>query len=169
MTDKNPCQKGSLGEIAVCKELVKLGYEVFVQFGSHSKVDLILLDENYIPVKIQIKSVTSANGIVTIYSNKTCLNPKYNHKYSSSQIDIFAVYILDLDLVFYIPANQLLVNSRLSKFRISEARNGQSKKVRYVEDFLDFKKALRDCTPHTQTVLAVGDETVQTTTLAGGW
>ena len=28
-----------------------------------------------------------------------------------------------------------------------------------------FKKALRDYTPHTQTVLAVGDEIVQTTTL----
>lgn len=28
------------------------------------------------------------------------------------------------------------------------------------------EKALRDYTPHTQTVLAVGDEIVQTTTLA---
>ena len=30
---------------------------------------------------------------------------------------------------------------------------------------INVKKALRDCTPHAQTGLAVGDETVQTTTL----
>jgi len=32
-------------------------------------------------------------------------------------------------------------------------------------DILYFKKALRDYTPHAQTVSAVGDEIVQTTTL----
>jgi hypothetical protein len=30
---------------------------------------------------------------------------------------------------------------------------------------LNERKALRDCTPHAQTDFAVGDETVQTTTL----
>ena len=30
---------------------------------------------------------------------------------------------------------------------------------------INVKRALRDCTPHTQTDTAVGDETVQTTTL----
>ena len=53
---------------------------------------------------------------------------------------------------------------KTSKFRLSETKNGQTKFVRYVNDYLNFKKALRDCTPHTQPVSAVGDETVQTTT-----
>ncbi len=49
-------------------------------------------------------------------------------------------------------------------FRLSPRKNGQKKNVRYVRDYLTFKKALRDYTPHAQTVSAVGDEIVQTTT-----
>jgi hypothetical protein len=52
----NPNQKGTLGEIAVCKELIKLDYNVFVEFGNHSKVDLIALDKEFKTYKIQIKA-----------------------------------------------------------------------------------------------------------------
>ena len=165
MRDNNPNQKGTLGEIAVCKELAKLGYSVFVEFGSHSKIDLIVLDEEFCAYKIQIKATNSKNNIVEVYSTKTCLNPKYNSIYTTKQVDIFAVYVCDLDAVFYVTAKELLRNGKISKFRLSESKNGQKKFVRYVRDYLDFRKALRDCTPRAQTDLAVGDETVQTTTL----
>ena len=161
----NPNIKGTLGEIAVCKELIKLGYGVFVEFGSHSKVDLIILDEEYKTYKIQVKAVYSSNETVEVYSIKSCLNPKYNSTYTIEQIDIFAVYVIDKDFVFYVSAKEILKNGKSSKFRLSESKNGQKKFVRYVKDYLDFKKALRGYTPHTQTVSAVGDEIVQTTTL----
>lgn len=166
----NPNKKGTLGEIAVCKELVRLGYEVFVELGSHSKIDLIVLDEHYRACKVQIKTTRSKNDLVEVYSVKNCLNPKYNSTYSVEQIDLFAVYVCDIDLVFYVTAKEILKNGKSSKFRLSDSKNGQKKYVRYVKDYLDFKKALRDCTPHTQTDSAVGDETVQTTTLySSGW
>jgi hypothetical protein len=165
MTIDNPNKKGTLGEIAVCKELLQLGYNVFVELGGHSKVDLIALDENYKTYKIQVKTVKSRDEVVQVYSIKNCLNPKYNSTYTSKQVDIFAVYIIDTDSVFYVTTKELLTNSKSSKFRLSASKNGQNKNVRYVRDYLDFKKALRDCTPHTQTEIAVGDETVQTTTL----
>ncbi len=164
MLVNNPYKVGTLGEVAVCKELLRLGYDVFVEFGSHSKVDLVVLDEEYKAYKIQIKTTISRNDIVQVYSIKKCLNPKYNSTYTTEQLDIFAVYVLDQDLVFYVTAKELLRNGKCSKFRLSEAKNGQRKYVRFVRDYLNFKKALRDCTPHTQTGLAVGDETVQTTT-----
>lgn len=164
MSISNPNKKGALGEIAVCKELVKLGYDVFIEYGSHSKVDTIILDEYFKPFKIQIKTAVSRNGVAQVYSVKNCLNPKYNSVYTIQQIDIFAVYVQDRDCVFYITAKELLKNGKCSKFRFSECRNGQKKNVRYVRDYLDFKKALRDCTPRAQTASAVGDEPVQTTT-----
>jgi hypothetical protein len=34
----------------------------------------------------------------------------------------------------------------------------------FCNNFKFYKKALRDCTPHTQTASAAGDEPVQTTT-----
>ncbi len=161
----NPNKKGTLGEIAVCKELIQLGYEVFVELGNHSKIDLIVLDENYRTGKVQIKTAKSNKDVVEVYSVKNCLNPKYNSTYSTKQVDIFAVYVFDKDLVFYISAKEILKNGKSSKFRLSESKNGQKKNVRYVKDYLNFKKALRDCMPHVQTVLAVDDEPVQTTTL----
>lgn len=154
-----------MGEIAVCKELVKLGYSVFVEYGNYSKIDLIALDKEFKTYKIQIKATNSKNGLVEVYSTKNCLNPKYNSTYTVKQVDVFAVYIIDRDLVFYISAKELLKNGKVSKYRLSESKNGQKKFVRYVKDYLHFERALRDYTPHTQTVLAVGDEIVQTTTL----
>ncbi|HRH43978.1 MAG TPA: group I intron-associated PD-(D/E)XK endonuclease [Pyrinomonadaceae bacterium] len=162
----NPNKKGTLGEIAVCKELLKLGYSVFFEFGNASKVDLIVLDDNYITYKIQVKTVDSKNEVITVYSIKNCLNPKYNSTYTTDQVDIFAVYVRNKDLVFYVSAKEVLQNSKASKFRLSETKNGQKQNVRYVNDYLDFERALRDYTPHTPTDNAVGDEIVQTTTLA---
>ncbi|MGI8470436.1 MAG: group I intron-associated PD-(D/E)XK endonuclease [Pyrinomonadaceae bacterium] len=165
MSLDNPTQKGTLGEIAVCKNLIQLGYKVFVEFGNFSKIDLIVLDDEFEVYKIQVKAVESKNEVATIYSIKTCLNPKYNSIYTVHQVDVFAVYIIDRDLVFYVSAKEILKNGKASKFRLSKSKNGQKKKVRYVEDYLNFEKALRDYTPHTQTVSAAGDEIVQTTTL----
>ena len=160
----NPNKKGTLGEIAICKDLLRQGYDLFFGFGNHSKVDLIALDENYNLYKIQVKAVSSFNDAVSVYSIKTCLNPKYNSSYTIRQVDIFAVYLIDRNLVFYVSAKEILENGKCSKFRLSASKNGQKKNVRYVEDYLDFKKALRDYTPHVQTLRKTDDEIVQTTT-----
>lgn len=122
------------------------------------------MDENFKAYKVQVKAVDSTNGYVSVYSNKNCLNPRYISIYTTKQIDIFAIFVVDLDFVFYVTAKEILTNGKCSKFRISESKNGQKKYVRYAKDYLDFKKALRDCTPHAQTDYAAGDETVQTTT-----
>src|SRR5262245_6299892 len=110
MRIENPNRKGTLGEIAVSKELLRLGYEVFVELGSHSKIDLIVLDEQYRTCKVQIKATESRDGVVEVYSVKNCLNPKYNSVYTDGQIDVFAVYVCDVDLVFYVSAKEILRN-----------------------------------------------------------
>ncbi len=164
MIEQNPGNKGTLGEFAVCKELCRLGFDVFVEFGNTSKVDLIILTENFKPIKIQVKAITSKNECVAVYSVKNCLNPKYNSTYNTKQIDIFAVYIIDCDLVFFVSAQEILKNGKCSKFRLSETKNKQKLSVRFVKDYLNFEKALRDYTLHTQTDTSAGDEIVQTTT-----
>ena len=82
----NPNKKGALGEIAVCKNLIQQGYDLFFGFGNHSKVDLMALDENYSVYKIQVKAVNSFDDAVSVYSVKTCLNSKYNSNYKKSQL-----------------------------------------------------------------------------------
>lgn len=62
-----------MGEIAVCKELLILGFEVCVEFGNHLKVDLIALDENYKTYKIHGNKIKSNNGTIQVYSIKIVL------------------------------------------------------------------------------------------------
>ena len=161
----DPNKKGILGEIAVSKELIRNGLSVFTCLGGSSKVDLVCIDRDYRMFKIQVKTTESSNDAVEVYSVKNCLNPKYNSVYSEDQIDLFAVYVIDKDIVFYVTAKEILRNGKSSKFRFSPAKNGQIKNVRFVSDYLDLEKALRDCTPYTPMPFGTGDDTVQTTTL----
>ena len=141
---RDPNKKGVLGEIAVIKALCASGYEVFQSVGNHSRVDLIVLSGG-VPIKIQVKSTYSKDGIVTIYSRKTCLNPEYNYTYSVNDFDIFAVYIIDKDLVCYISSYEVLANKTMFKLRFEDAKNNQAKGVRYISDYIDLKNAVNNC------------------------
>ena len=146
----DPNKKGILGEIAVIKALCALGYDVFQSVGNHSRVDLIVLFEG-IPIKIQVKSTYSKDGVVTIYSRKTCLNPEYNYTYSMDDFDVFAVYVIDRDLVCFISSREVLANKTMFKLRFEDAKNNQAKSVRYISDYFDFKNALNNSKSETQT------------------
>ena len=108
------------------------------------------MDLDYKVFKIQVKACNSKNEVVEVYSVKNCLNPKYNSTYSTKQIDVFAIYVINKDIVFYVSAKELLLNKKSSKFRLNNCKNGQQKLVRFVSDYLSFEKALRDYTPHTK-------------------
>lgn len=136
MTVTDPNKKGALGEFAVCKDLMLKGFEVFKECGGSSKVDLVALDDNYTPYKIQVKTVTPVNNVVTIPCRKTCLDPRYNSRYTVNQIDVFAIYVLDDDRVFYITASEFLQNRNSVSVRLILPKNGQRKGIRLIEDYL---------------------------------
>ena len=138
---QDPNKKGTLGEISVIKDLCTKGYEVFQAVGDSSRVDLIVLIGDS-PAKIQVKSTYSKNGVVTVYSRKTCLNPDYNYTYSVDDFDVFAVYIIDKDIVCYIPAREVLTNKSMFKLRLEETKNNQKEGIHYVSDYLNFEEAL---------------------------
>ncbi len=147
----DPNQKGILGEIAVIKNLCAQGYDVFQAVSNSSRVDLIALRDN-IPIKIQVKSTYSKNGIVTAYTRKTCLNPVYNYSYSTDDFDVLAIYVIDKDVVCYIASHEILANRTMVKLRFEEAKNGQQKRIRYVSDYSDFENALTHRMPDIQQI-----------------
>lgn len=153
--------KGTPGEVAVTKHLLQEGHSVFSEIGDLSRTDLIVLVDR-VPIKVQVKSCMAKNGVVDVPSKKN--GPGYDYRYRLEDVDVFAVYVLDHDLVFYISAKEHLRNSTGSKFRVSEPLNFQKKKVRFASDYVNFKDALRDYTPGTLTGKAEGYDIVQTTT-----
>lgn len=155
--------KGVLGEVAVIKNLLKSGYSVFTEVGDLSRTDLIVLVDK-IPIKLQVKSGFAVKGVIDVPASKS--GPGYKYKYQTSDVDVFACYIIDQDLVFYISAKEHLKNTTSTKFRINKPLNNQKSGVRFATDYLDFKNVLRDYTPGILNLK--DDDIVQTTTETSG-
>lgn len=152
-------QKGTLGELAIAQDLISNGYAVFTELGDLSKVDLIALVP--IPVKIQVKSLKSTNGAIELSSRKS--GPNYRFRYTEQDVDIFAVYVYDRNIIAYIACKELLENSRMMTLRIDKPKNNQHK-ARRIDDYRDFQRALRDYTGNIPPSNVGDDEIVQTTT-----
>ena len=114
----NPNLKGTLGELAVTQDLLRQGYFVFSETTKHSKTDLIVLSADYKNTyKVQVKTVsTDKSGGITVPTRKCCLDPKYNSVYNKDQNDVYAVYAIDADTVFYISADDFLKQKSSLKF-----------------------------------------------------
>lgn len=160
ITELHAKSKGALGELAVAKDLIRLGYSVFSELGDNSKVDLIALVPA--PIRIQVKAFNSNKSVINLPCKKS--GPNYRFRYTEEDVDIFAVYILDHDKIFYVSSRELLTNRTGMNFRLDATLNNQVAKTRFVDDYLDFRKALRDYTGNTLTDNAEGNEIVQTTT-----
>jgi hypothetical protein len=160
----SPNGKGALGQLAVAKDLVRQGIYVYVEVGSNSKVDMVVLTEGHNPYRVQVKTATYHNGVVHLYVRKCCLNPKYNSVYSVTDVDLFALYVEDMDIVLYIPASEALKCRNRFSIRFMEPKNRQGN-FNAADKYRNLKGLLRDCTPNNRQVAADHkvDDTVQTT------
>lgn len=158
-------QLGNLGEQTVATELIRKGYYVFKELGDICKSDLIVMDEQYYPIKVQVKCFASKNGAVQVKSSKS--GPNYSFKYETKHADIYAIYVYDINKIIYVSNTELLKNKELT-FRVTFPKNNQTKGVRRIEDYSEFERALRDCTRSSLTGNAEAGGTVQTTTETSG-
>jgi protease II len=139
---KHPKHKGTIGEGIVVLELLEAGIPVFQEFGDLSRVDLIALIRNK-PIKIQVKTTTSKNGVAVLNLRKITLNPKYNYTYKLEDVDVFALVVEDKRKVFYIRAEQALKNRGALTIRLEPTKNNQEALVKHGEDYT-LSRLLRD-------------------------
>lgn len=153
---------GVLGELKVATDLVRQGYQVFKELGDNSKIDLIAVDSDYNTWKIQVKCRSvDKHGAVKLDRFKW--GPNYKFQYMRKHADIYAVYIPETDQICYVPASILMSKSRRLTIRVTDAKSNQREKVNYASDFLDLKRALRDCTQDIPPSDEEDDDPVQTT------
>lgn len=152
-------RKGIIGELEVAAYLAKQNLPVFKELGDLSPVDLITIVER-VPWRIQVKALTAVKGVVHVSSKKS--GPNYSFTYQEEDVDVFAIYVLDTEIIFFVSSCELLKNSS-SNFRVTPTKNCQKKGIRYVGDYMDFRRALRG---HTRGPSSCdeGEEMVQTTT-----
>lgn len=158
--DLHKKQLGNLGELKVASDLINQGYYVFKELGDICKCDLIVLNQDYAPIKVQVKAFNTVKGAISIKSSKD--GPNYHFDYEQKHADIYAVFVPDKEIILYISNKELLKYNTLT-IRIDKAKNNQQK-VNKAENYLNFERALRDCTRDILPDSAEDNDTVQPTT-----
>lgn len=151
-------QKGALGESKVLADLLKRNIAVFPEFGDLSVIDFFVYTSNREIGRIQVKYASIQNNTIQVKTTKS--GPGYTSRYSDIDVDVFAIYVPQKDIILYINSLELLSYRKSMTFRFKPTLNNQ--KVRKIEDYMDFEKALRGHTPCTLSKLIEGEEMVQT-------
>ena len=143
LTDPN--KKGTFGQIAVLKDLTSKGLEVFGEVGKSSKVDYIILDKHYKTYKMQVKTCNLLKNKekAILYLIKKCLDSKYNSRYTEEQVDIFALYVIEKDIVLYVSAKEALGSGKNTlTFSFETPKSKQVKGINQADNYLDIAKII---------------------------
>lgn len=115
----NVNSKGEAGLIEVIRDLQRKGYECFLPFGDSSAVDLIAVDGNYKPYRLQVKYRSLVRGSIEV-NYHSMVNSK-QRPINFDAIDGWAVYCPDVDSVVYVGKHDVDLTKRNFYFRLFEA------------------------------------------------
>ena len=130
----NSKQLGNITEVQVMLGFLQLGYNVLTPYGDCERYDFVA-DVNGKFVKIQVKSSKvsddgtkfSFNTASTHYSDGKCVH----HSYSKEDIDYFATVYNNQ--IYLIPVEEC--SSRLQSLRLISTKNGQTRGVKWANDY----------------------------------
>jgi len=133
---------GASGEMYVAYDLLRQGYVVFKELGDNSHVDLIAIIDKQ-PIRIQVKTTNikqisnkyHAAGVAFISTLK-CGPNGYRYKYDIEEIDVFAIYVKDKNIVLYINAKEI-GDKRSFSIRFDKSKNAQSVNVNMYDKYLN--------------------------------
>lgn len=108
--------KGALGELAVQKDLIGQGYNIYAPVVDVDQVDLVVELSNGAMKRVQIKTVMELKRGTAVEVSLT----KYK---DTNRIDVVAVYYLPKDIIAYYPYD----NSHALSLAITTGKNNQTK------------------------------------------
>ena len=128
-------QKGNLGEVRVLSEFVKLGIQCYLPYGDGSGVDLIA-DFGGKLNRIQIKTSEKLNKAGAMEWKTTRQEGYHGHRvaYNKNDIDYFAFYCIETDIVCLVPFDDNFPSSTLS-IRLDNYEGKRLNTMRFASDF----------------------------------
>lgn len=99
-------------------------------FAAHDRIDLIYMDAARV-VRVQCKT-SRLVGEVLLF--RTCSNTANRPRAYDGEVDAFGVYSPTTGLVYLVPAEGL--PRRVCHLRLAPARNGQTRGLRWADDYL---------------------------------
>ena len=111
--------------------LQRAGMGVFIPIcGAHSRTDLVV-ERGGALLKVQVKTCRLGTGLLVF---PACSHTGNVSESYHGQVDAFAAYSPDLDLVYLVPIVD--VPLRLCTLRLEPPKNNQSARIRWAADYL---------------------------------
>ena len=136
----NSKSKGQLGEAKALYEFQKYNIPVCLPWGDNERYDLIAEFDNKFN-RIQVKVCNEEhNGSIYCYC-RSSTNHTTNKNYTTydGQIDYFVFVNLTYDIIAIVPFKETEGKQMIS-LRVKPTINGQTKGIRFFEDFSFSKK-----------------------------
>ena len=126
---------GNLGEVKVLTEFIKLGVPCYLPYGDGNKVDLIAEFNNKLN-RIQIKTCEHLNRAGAMEWKVTHQEGYHGTRavYSTKEIDYFAFYCLETDIVCLVPFDDNFPTSTIS-IRTDNFDGIRLKTMRFASDY----------------------------------
>jgi hypothetical protein len=133
-------KKGDLAELKVAVDLVARGCELSIPFGEDSNYDLIADYEGRLH-RVQVKYARSDGRVIFVKCfSHSLTNGKIRatKRYTAKMVDWIATYDVTTDRCYYVPSWMLGDGGRSGlHLRLTPTLNGQSRRIRRAEDYLD--------------------------------
>lgn len=134
--------KGSIGELAIAKDLAQKGFKVFTELGDLSKIDIIAEDPEGTLIKVQVKYCTMKDGgFVEVTARKS--GPGYEFYYTEKDFDVVAIYCPDIDKVAYMNSKELCSQTQFN-LRVRGAKGGGKSTVNYFSSYTCIYRAINN-------------------------
>ena len=131
----NSSQLGNIGEARVLSEFVKLGIPCYLPYGDGNTADLIAQFNNKLN-RIQIKTTASLNRAGAMEWKVTRQEGYHGNRtqYKVEDIDYFAFYCLETDIVCLVPFDENFPTTTLS-IRLDNYSGNRLPTMRFAKDF----------------------------------
>ena len=125
-------RKGDIGEAMVMAEVLRRGYKVAMPVGEDWRYDMIVLRGDVLE-RVQCKYTESKNKVVEVRCRSS--NNWSVLKYTAKDFDWLAVYDLDTNKCYFLPATMLGKGRCTISLRVIPTKNKQNKRVLWAKDF----------------------------------
>lgn len=131
----NSSQLGNIGEARVLSEFLKLGIPCYIPYGDGNTADLIAQFNNKLN-RIQVKTTKSLNDSGAMEWKVTRQEGFHGNRvqYNVEDIDYFAFYCLETDMVCLVPFDEDFPKSTLS-IRLDTYEGNRLSTMRFAKDY----------------------------------
>jgi hypothetical protein len=131
----NTVQKGDISEAKVLARFIELGYTVLLPWSNGLRYDMVIDRGDGIFRRIQVKTAKMYDDNAYLRFNVSATNGSSHirTRYTSSQIDYFAVYCPENDKCYLVDVNIVGINVMLLRLKLP--KNNQYTNVRWARDY----------------------------------